>query len=377
MQKIILVMLLGIIFLTGCNKESSSTESNISTNNKEPYYIDVACNTYENGLIYHANDTLRYLNFDTMESTVFCSKPNCSHNTSECIAKIVEKTPFIYNNYMYYFDVKDGVNETPEGAKYFIDSKLKKVSLETSEIEVVSEFTDCEPDCHGEEFVIDGNMLYFCGNDMNVTKDEFGNFSFAGNAGGVFSVCSINLDTGKYTNYGSIYNGEEYPGMNQSAGAHLTGIYNSKIYIQYSFMKEYDTSSDISAREKFTVLNFEFDLKTHEIKQSELPDSSHMGDDFYVYSNYPENSTTILDKDKEYIVEGADAGIIGKYFNGKLFILNKWYNVADGSCHSLGEEYSDFRIVTTYDKYYIFAKGGNSKFIKLTEEELLALDKGE
>ena len=375
-KNIILLLLIPVMVLSGCTKKTSTDESDVSTNSKEPYYVDEYCNIYENGLIYHQNDTLRYINFDTMESTVFCPKPNCSHNTSECIAKMIEGNSFIYNNYMYYFDAKEGVNETPEGSEFFIDSKLKKVSLETSEIEVVSEFTDCEPDGHGNDYVIDGNLLYFCGNDMNPEKGEFGGFDYA-NAGGVFSVCSINLDTGEYTNYGSIYNGEEYPGMERSAGANFKGLYNSKLYIQYSFMKEYDDSFEGDARDQFTILNFEFDLKTHEIKQSELPDGSHMGDDFYVYNNYPENSTTILDKDKKYIVEGADAGIMGKYFNGKLFINNEWYDVKDNSHHSLGEEYAFFSILTTYDKYYIFATGDNSKFIKLTEEELLALDKGE
>ena len=373
-KNIISLLLIPVIVLSGCTKKNSTDELKVSANSKEPYYVDKYCNIYENGLIYHDknNGTLRYLNFDTMESTVFCSKPNCSHNTSECIAKMIEGSPFIYNNYMYFFDAKEGINETSDGSEFFIDSKLKKVSLETSEIEVVSEFTDCEPDSHGGYFVIDGNMIYFCGNDMNPKKDEFGGISYA-NGGGEFFVCSINLDTGEYTNYGSIYNGEEYPGMDQSASVNLRGIYNNKIYIENSFMKEYDDSFDCDPRDKFTILNFEFDLKTHEIKQSELPDGSHMGDDFYVYSNYPEISTTILEKDKKYIVEGADAKTIGKYFNGRLFILDKWYDIADGSCHSLGEEYSDFRILTTYDKYYIFATGGNGKFLKLTEEELLAL----
>lgn len=389
MKKIISVISSGIIFLTGCSNQSvvSDTEEVVTDNKSttiapeqanvmdynKPYFIARYCNIHENGLIYKKSDIIRYMNLDTMQDTVLCAKPNCTHKNSDCIAKIIQGTPVIYNNYIYYFDSKEGVNETPDGYEFYINSKLKKVSMETSEIEVVTEFTDCEPDQHGKDFVIDGNMLYFCGNDMNPTQNEFGGIDYA-SAGGKFSVCSINLDTGEYTNYGNIYDNTLYSGMSQSAGANLIGCYNSKLYIEYSFMKEYsDSFENVDPRELFTVMNFEFDLQTHEIREADLPSGSHMGDDFYVYSNYPEISSTVLVGDEKYTIPDADVETFGKYFDGKLFILDKWYDVKDGSCHDLGSKYAEWKILTKYGDYYIFADMFNSDFIKLTEEELLSL----
>ncbi len=372
-RKVFLTAFIVMMLLTGCGEKAKSEKRSIVNNQKsEAMYIDPYENIYDDGLIYvNDGNPKRYLDFETMENTVLCSKPNCNHSTSECIAKIVGKTPIIYGDYIYFFSVQDGINETSEGDEFFIKSKLMRVSLTNSEIEKVSEFTDCEPREYDGCIILDGK-LYFTGDNMNPTKNEYGGISYA-NGGGIHYMCSIDLESGKYTNYGSIYDGDkQYEAADYTSSAHVTGYFNSKIYIQYSFMKEYIESTDIESREKFTVLNFEFDPASGEIKLSDLPTGSFIDSTVYVCSNYPEISTTIIDDDKQYTVEGADAKFIGKYANGKLFILSKWYDVSDGSCHSLGE---DTKFVTMYNDCYILSNSSMTKFEKLTEEELLALDK--
>ena len=50
----------------------------------------------------------------------------------------------------------------------------------------------------------------------------------------------------------------------------------------------------------------------------------------------------------------------------------RWFDVTDMSEHSMGE-YKGYDVIAVYDNSYILRLG--NKTVKLTEEELLALDK--
>ncbi|MBO5163731.1 MAG: hypothetical protein J6B75_04720 [Ruminococcus sp.] len=297
-------------------------------------------------------------------------------SASECTANIIGDTPIVHGDYIYFFDVKDGVEETSEGREFYIDTKLKRASLETSEIEEISEFTACEPR-EGGGFVLIGDTLYFCGDDMNPKKNEYGDIGYA-DIGGIHYFCSVNLENGEYKNYGSIYDDDkQYSGASTSSTARVKGYYNSKIYIQYSFMKEYVEPSEKPAhtdsRDIFTILNFEFDPTTGSLTQSDLPSASFMDDNTYLYSDYPENSSTLIYNGETHKFNGVDVKLAGRYFNNKLFMYDGWYDKADGSKHGLGE-YEEWKVQAFYDDCYILADPSNKKAVKLTEEELRALE---
>ncbi|MCD7811513.1 MAG: hypothetical protein LUG91_06645, partial [Ruminococcus sp.] len=334
-------------------------------------YIKRLYNIYEDGYI-TSDDTHRYVDFETLESTVLCAKPNCTHKDSECVANIVGDTPIMFNGYIYYFVKNEGVNETGDGREFYIDTRLNRISLDSSGMEEITAFTDCMPR-EGSGCFIYEDILYFCGDDLNPTSDEYGNI-ITGSSGGTHYFCSVNLETGEYKNYGSIYDGDkQYEAASSSSSAKIRGYYDSKIYIEYSFMKEsltLEEMDELDARDYFTVLTFEFDPETETLTESNLPSASYMDSDSYVYSNYPENSSTIIDEGKTYTIEGLDVNLIGRLFNGKLFMSEEWYDITDGSKHSLGE-YATWEVLTMYDDCYILRDGDN--FVKLTEEELLAL----
>ena len=373
MKKILIFISAALMLFTGCGKKENSVKNQ---NENDHLYVCYWYNVYDDGYILNS-DPKMYIDFETMEKTVFCTKPNCTHRSGDCVEKIVGDTPVMYGDYIYFFYSNNGsVRETPDGREFFMESKLKRLSIETSEVEDVVFFDDCLPE-NGYEgrFIID-NTLYFCAYDPEPVPDEYGNFFF-GNGGGTHYICSIDLDTGKYTNYGGIYDGDkQYEAAANSSSAKIKGYYDSRIIIEYSFMKEKHTieelESDIDSRELFTILNFEFDPVTKTLKESELPPTSYMDDDTYVYSNYPENSSVVIDKGKTYTIDGVDTDICGRSFNGKLFMYDGWYDITDGSKHSLGE-YANWTALTMYDDCYVL-KSDTNKFVKLTEEELLALD---
>ncbi|MBQ7002817.1 MAG: hypothetical protein IJN57_02450 [Oscillospiraceae bacterium] len=383
-RKFFFPLLLTLLFLTGCSDETIPATSEekfgvneeiineTSNSNKKLQYIKHNADYYENGVVF-GNDTAMFLDYDTMEKAPLCAAPNCTHNNSSCLANTVGTTPIMYNDSIYYFDSIAGVNETPDGREFYIDSKLMKATLDSSETEIVCEFTDCSPPIVNAHYLLADNILYFVGDDMCPIEDEYGGISYS-NVGGTHFLCSINLDTGKYENYGSIYDEDkEFEMAVASSGANITGYYEGKMYLQYLFMKEDPVVLGIAPEENWTRVNFEFDLESKELTESELPAAIFMDEDTYVYVDNNRKLTTIIDGTEKYDIPHFNLmSMNASVFNNKIFFTDKWFELTNLTEHNYGE-YEGYEVVGYHDDCYILIKGG--KTAKLTEEELLALDK--
>lgn len=302
-----------------------------------------------------------------------CANPNCSHNTSECTAQIVGTNPIIYNDYVYYFVSEQDVNELSSGEReFYINSELRRVSMETSEFETIVEFHDCVPDTEGGYFR-DENIIYFTGTDMNLQTDAYGAI-YISNIGGKQFLCSIDLESGTYVNYGSIYDGDEmYETASSSCYATIRDAYDEKIYINYSFLEEEIPDEEVIPEYNgFAYLTFEFDLASKTLSESELPSPIIADLNYYVGFGRENLKLIVIEGENRYEVECGEEVFAASVVNNKLFNKNeqKWYDLNDMSEHSMGE-YSDYIVTTYYDGCYILING--YKTVKLTEEELFAL----
>lgn len=376
MKKIISVLSVFFLFLSSVSCESK--KENLTDNSNKIKYITRLDNSYDDGRIIGAsaqasNCNLQYLKYQDMSTTALCSRPNCNHKTDECVAKQIGSCPILKDDYIYFFDSKSEVIERKDGQRVFeIDSRLCRLSLDSSEIETVAEFTDCVPREYDGCMLI-GDVLWFTGDDMNPVTDEYG-VIFTSNVGGTHYLCSIELETGSYTNYGSVYNGENY---DKSSHASILGYYNSNLLINY----EYETSPDCYDGEKawfgMGELMFEFDLNTKEMKISDIPTRPLWFDfdsDTLVYCEYDTEKTVVL-RDNKKIELDIDTGSFVSVFNNKIFVRDtgKWYDLTDSSEHDMSEYANSWDFVDYYENCYIVTN--YKKYIKLTEEELLALDK--
>lgn len=355
--------------------------SMVSCNEKKTHTSDISFITqnsieYNNGCVYGENPT-RYLDFETLESSPLCAVPNCTHKNNDCLAKQIGNTPIFYDDFVFFFESNNGnVRETPDGMEFFIDSKLKKASLNSSKIEVVCEFHDSAPVDGYIGMVLNGNELFFVTDDLNPQKDEYGGYDW-GNCGGNHYICSINLDTGKYSNYGSIYDGDkEYAGAPYSSHANITGLYDNKIFIRYSFIKDNDAlqSGNVDFDLLWTHLNFEFDFETKTWSESKLPFGWYIFNDTYTYYDNAKEMMKVIYKgtEKEFPCDSPKVAL--KASNGKLFLTDdgKFYDLNTMAEYNMGD-YSKYEIMGYSNGNYILKSG--KKAIKLTEEELLTLDK--
>ena len=382
MKKLLAILLSSsVILMTGCSNKPDNTgdhSKNIRDNGMQ-YISDYSY--YNNGVAYtiggSQNSTETFLDFDSMERAPLCAVPNCTHNNSSCLSKNIGSLykPVFYNGYVYYFNSNGGaVKETSDGPEFYMDSKLMKASLDSSEVEMVCEFSDCVPRESGR-YVLFDDELFFIGDDRAATLDEAGGYSWA-SSGGTMFLCSINLDTNEYKNYGSIYEADlDYEGSKYSRSSNIYGIYDDKMYISHSFAK--DTESDIMSKDYWTYVNFEFDFETRTWKESDFPSSPYMNSDFYSYYDAETGNVKVLYQEKEYEFElGLDlqgfrtSGC--SELNGKVFFpsIGKWYDLTDMSEHSMGE-YEGYDAVAYYDESYILID--DVKTVKLSEEELLGL----
>lgn len=377
-KKILSILVPLCIILTGC-KSNTENIKNDAMNKKSIEYIGYLgkYSYYNNGVAYTIGDSKVFLDFDTMERAPLCASPNCTHSTSDCLSKNIYEyyKPIFYNDYVYYFASNFGaVRETADGNEFYIESKLMKASLNSSSTETVCEFNDCVPRETGK-YVLYGNELFFIGDNRGASADEYGNYDW-GNTGGDFYLCSINLDTNEYINYGSVYEDDkQYDGAKNSRSSNINGIYNGTIYIAHAFVK--DQSVDRLSDEYWTYVNFEFDLETKTWKESDLPYARFMNEDCYIYYDLNDKNVKVIYQEKEY---SFDLGFNQMTFsssnaselNGKLFFpsIGKWFDLSDSSEHSMGK-YAEYDAVAYYDESYILINGGQQ--VKLSEEELYSL----
>ena len=181
MKKTLVILLSSsIMLMTGCSNNPNNTGDHIANTiaNSMQYISDYSY--YNNGVAYtigdSQNSTKTFLDFDSMERAPLCAVPNCTHNNSSCLSKNIGSLykPVFYDGYVYYFQSNGGaVKETSDGPEFYMASKLMKASFNSSEVEMVCEFSDCVPREAGR-YVLFDDELFFIGDDRASTLDGAG-----------------------------------------------------------------------------------------------------------------------------------------------------------------------------------------------------------
>ncbi len=109
-----------LLFFASCNNKSNNSLPVLSTESDQ--YVAEYYDNYDEGRViggFDGNDGIpsQFLDYETMESTVLCSKPNCTHNNNECVAKNIGTCPIITQDGIYFFKSNYGVKEEKNGKK--------------------------------------------------------------------------------------------------------------------------------------------------------------------------------------------------------------------------------------------------------------------
>ena len=129
----------------------------------------------------------------------------------------------------------------------------------------------------------------------------------------------------------------------------------------------------------FTELIFEFNLEKNELIESDIPSKPvFVNSDTIVYYDDSIKKCIIIDNNVKRELD-TNKVTFASVHNNKLFIRDDknefaliWYNLSDFSKHNV-KDMNCYMPVSMHNSSYILTNG--DKTIKLTEEELLALDK--
>lgn len=326
------------------------------------------------------------IDYKTMNSSVICNIPNCSHNTKDCLVALLkgsDQLPVLFNREAYFFENSTEFVEKNGKIALDLNFKLKKYNFDNCRISDVAEVKGFNANTDDGCYLI-GSDYYFTTNTGNPQYDELGNVTLYSSSGGGNLFC-INLDTGKVTDYGQVFDYEllkkEYPAVRNSLSMYIMGRIDDKLYISVSYMKTSITPEMLENGEfpNWSGKTYIFDMNIHEIKKLNDEFSMCSMNDYHSYFKDTQNKTLTLQNVKTgEIYNGPD---ISSFNAMSIFDEKVWHD--DAKCYDIktGREIKvsscDYGfVIAKYEDSYIF-KGtdnkGNTVFEKIPCEEIANL----
>lgn len=364
-----------IIFTSSCKEQNNYKNSKEIFNNF--YYVRM-----DDGVIYRNNSMPSLLDFESMKTTIICNIPNCAHD-SDCIIKALmdeDQLPIIYNDCAYYFENNASYKENSEKLELVLSSKLKKYNFADCKFSDVSTIKDHNINIDDGCYLV-GSDYYFTTNTGNPVYDTVGNVT-SYNSGGGGNLFSINLDNGKVTDYGEIFDykklKEEFPSAQKSLSMYLMGKLDNKLHIGINYMKEELTPEMMQNGNTplWCGMTYTFDLDNHTIEKYNDEFSMCSMNDYHSYFTNDQNTLLTLQNVRTgEIYNGPD---IVSWNAMSIFDDKVWHD--DAKCFDIktGKEVkvSSFdygQVIAKYKDSYIFNatdKNGNTVFEKILSEEI-------
>lgn len=339
---------LSLTILSGCAKKDPSS----SENNER--IVWTYGNANEKGELYSDSDNrLHFTDFDTMQSALLCSKPNCTHtNDKECSAFGMSNHPILYGDKLYYFDVEtnfDGNEITDVTTVYQAEpdgtSRTKVCAIEGLAL------------LNYTRMLVVGNKAYF-----SMDKTGWNNDRTATSGYNEVWFCSFDFSTGTFERIEKLHEG-------WCSSSWIFGLYDGKVIFSYAYSEEkvpyLENVSDIN--KYFTNVFKTYDIENGALADLTLPEPLYVGNGYYVYAKnggaavLSESGTETLLSD--FPINGNLTLADGKLFN---CFSQTCANLSDGKTYSL--KYSD-DLAAYADGFYILKNLDN--YTKIAEKDYI------
>lgn len=305
---IFIFVVLGLLITISCKeKEETLTETNTEVFNN---WYEVRAEDY--ALFFDEGGNPSVIDYETMETAILCNVPNCTHTTSSCINLCLKESsqlPVIYNDCAYFFVNSESLAE--KDGKQVLELKviIRKYDFNDINYENVAVIEGFNANDSGGCYLI-GSEYYFTTNNGNPEYDDLGNVeSYSSSGGG--NLFSINLDNGKVTDYGEVFDYEllknEYPSVRNSLTMYLMGKIDNKLYIGVNYTKTSITPEMLQNGETpiWSGETYIFDINSHKIDKLDDEFSMCTMNDYHSYFANNQNKVLTLQNVKT-----------GEIFNG-------------------------------------------------------------
>ena len=362
----LLCIVLPLLLLSGCAKKESMNqvkdENFSSPTDSEVSYSDGFRNLTNTSMYYWGQTgKVSVMDFETMNSSILCDKPNCSHTTSECLAnQIGPDLPVFGNGSIYYF-----IDDVPKYGP--TDEHIVDLTLGTSLFEYDFSKHRSQQIAHIDHVGVNGNCqgvlyynnrIWFVGNWYGRVYDENGSLISSGNSGGRYELLSVDLNSKEVVSYGDLYDvdaiAEYYPGVTSSGDIALKGLFDNKLWFEVSFVddgkfhyRSYVTCYDL---EKQAYLGTPTDYSAIDFKAV-----SFLSKEYLVLSKdhemsvYKEGSTEPIVVTDDSFSEAQKVSV----FDDILFANERVFDLNTGECRMLPSKANSYVIAEYKDNYLI------------------------
>lgn len=399
MKKLAAVILSSLLILSSCAEQSSSLSSGYETARE--------CNMYSNlnlnGMLYMEDcdevhgeaSRLKFIDFDTMQSAVICSKPNCTHNDSDtCSAfgmNVMECRTNIFGDRLYFFETVPEYISDESGSNPVLTWNLNlwSAALDGTQRKKIDTFEALDI----IDLVVKGNTAYFTAREE---KSIFvGSTTQLTDAPKAY-LCSYDFENSVFKRISRLCEGFE-------AYAAISGEYNGGLYISGSYREKereiYNPDGSEKSLEElakdrdFTSVNYRLDFETEELSDWDMPFSTldedgrmkpmFISGGFYGYMDG--DDTHIIDSEgNELVLENyelstssCDEPINGYYFNvtGDNGSKSSYtaVDLSSGEILKINKKaVPKWHFVLTYHdgSYIVYSSIGGDDFKKVSPEEI-------
>ncbi|MBC8544337.1 hypothetical protein [Bianquea renquensis] len=292
------------VAVSGCDKAQPDVSA--------CHEISLTGSVTDTGILTTYPEPLQFVDFESKESVVLCSKPDCDHqwhsDEEHCPAFEPHHYPFLYSGELYYFR-----NDSYWGS----DGKpVSTYNLIQSDVSGTNEKTVCSvPGIAIGSYAIylEKDVLYF-----SVLETGF-EPSGASNDEHKFSLYAFNLTNQEVTSYGALVEGD-------NASLFIHGVTENQIfYDAYHVKGEWEPG--MTSEEYEALLekdSFVLDLQTKEVRHNDLPEPVLVHDGYYYYNRDNALYSHCLADGKETMIAErmfqTEGRLSCSYADGKLFI---------------------------------------------------------
>ena len=374
-QPILILFLCGVLLCSCGAKVPAAPDS----------FASMYFNTTDTMLCYKSlNGKTHILEYESMEDSLLCNKPNCTHNGSDCIvARLGGNIPIFSDTYAYYFiDDSPSIEEGEDGKPFLkLGTTLCRFDLTANAEEKLLHIDGVSASFNDYGWLLHDGAVWFIGNHYSPKTDENGILTSYGITGGKMELYSVDLKTQKISNYGDLYNVEEltkyYPKVPNSSEVYMCGVFDGKIYFNVAFVASADEMSGAYVN---YVTYFDLQTKTYhgepeDYENIDYSTVSFVSDDYLILTK--DGTAEVCKTGAEEPVTISDTDIYAgmfipvSAFDDTLFCCGKAYDLNTKKCIELTDN-QNMKVIAAYQDSYIIGEGGQSDFKKVKKADFLA-----
>ena len=353
----VLSALLAAAILSGCSKTAGTFENEVRI------IVSGFDNVCNNGELYTDNKgRLNFTDFETMQSVIVCSKPNCTHSDEgECSAFGMDNFTIMYEDKLYFFDTEviyenDDVREDTTIYKADLDGTnrtalytIKGYNVETARI-LVAEDT-----------------AYFTVRNVKWSEDKT---TKSGRE--ILWLASYKISENKFLMLEKLCEG-------YSTGIYMYGLWKGGVYFAQTSSEEqwdWDPEDPSGLNREWDERECVYNIAEKTVSEYELPEPFCVECGYYIHQK--DGGLAVLTEDgNEKFIANFSAHPYNKIVNGKIF------DVPNGLCvdletgsvitlKSVDGLTQEFIPAAFFDGNYIFKNYTNDGrgYIKIPENEL-------